>query len=83
MAERAQRARGVQQGQQAAQQGQHVEPGWVARVLFILLQNPLNGEGAGVGGQLVMRLSRILAGTLQGNQRLAVRQVGGCLWGGR
>lgn len=62
--------------QQRGSQPAATDLGWVARVLFILLQNPLAGDGAGIGGQLIMRISRIVSGTLQGEQRAAVWQVG-------
>eukprot|EP00887_Chlorella_sp_A99_P000742 scaffold5.g742.t1 len=47
---------------------------WIAPVLFVLLQNPLNGEPEGVGGQILMQISRLLAATLSGEARLAVRR---------
>jgi hypothetical protein len=78
---KAEQAKQSQQPQHQAASNAPADMAWVARVLFILLLNPLNGDGAGIGGQLVMRISRIIAGTLQGAQRAAVRQVGWRLHG--
>lgn len=51
--------------------------GWLPPVLFIVLQNPLNSDPAGYGGQIILRISRILATALPVEQRGPVRQVRG------
>lgn len=45
---------------------------WVAPLLFVLLQSPLNGE-ATYGSKLLLRLCRIVAVTLPAAERLPVR----------
>ena len=49
--------------------------GWVAPVMCVLLQNPLNSDPSGFGGPLLMRLSRLISTTLAGPARLAARRT--------
>lgn len=51
---------------------------WVAPLLFILLQSPLNSDQAGFGGKLLMRISRIVSVTLPAQVGLPCLAAG--LW---
>ncbi|KAL4425546.1 hypothetical protein ABPG75_009562 [Micractinium tetrahymenae] len=48
---------------------------WLAPLLFVLLQNPLNSETGSFGGKLLMRICRIVTVTVPLQERLQVRQA--------
>jgi hypothetical protein len=63
---------------QHAQQGvlhAQLDPGlaWLAPLIFVLLQNPLNSDPASFGALLLLRMGRLLSVTLPPAQRIPVR----------
>lgn len=48
---------------------------WLPPTLFILLQNPLSGDPAAYGSQIILRLGRILSATTPAEQRIPVRRA--------
>ena len=62
-----------QQAQPRQQRAEQQQLGWVAPVLFVLLQSPLNSDPAGFGSKLLMRISRVVSVTVPARERLPVR----------
>lgn len=60
--------------QQAAAGRQRQDLAWMAPLLCVLLQSPLNGEPS-IGGKLLTRICRIVAVTLPAQERLPVRRA--------